>query len=187
MALALDVVVRQIAALPLRATPILIGIEGFGGSGKSTVAAQLAEALADAVVVPIDAFIVKEKVLEPWDAGAFDHARLVREVLEPASRGEAISYRALDWASNTLVGPIVVPRSRYLIVEGISAFVQPAGGYYDYTIWVDTPAEVARARGIDRDRGTENEQHWELWSRHDIEYLHRCRSNETADAIVSGL
>jgi uridine kinase len=183
----LDAVARQIAALPTGDTAVLIGIEGFGGSGKSTFAARLSEVLPDAAVVPMDAFIVKEQVLHPWDAGAFDHARLVREVLEPAQRGATVEYHVLDWASSTLVGPVVVPPSRYLIVEGISAFLPPAGGYYQYRIWVDVPADVAKARGRDRDRGTENEQHWDLWSQNDVDYLRRYRSMESADAVVSGL
>ena len=39
---------------------VMIGIEGYGGSGKSTVAKQLAANLSSAWVVNIDDFIVKE-------------------------------------------------------------------------------------------------------------------------------
>lgn len=37
---------------------ILIAIEGFGGSGKSTIAEKLKDALGNAYVVNIDDFIV---------------------------------------------------------------------------------------------------------------------------------
>jgi uridine kinase len=43
---------------------VLIGIEGFGGSGKTTISKQLAEALGDAYIIHIDDFIVKEKLPE---------------------------------------------------------------------------------------------------------------------------
>ena len=37
--------------------PVLIGIEGFGGSGKTTFAVQLKDALLDAYIIKIDDFI----------------------------------------------------------------------------------------------------------------------------------
>jgi hypothetical protein len=72
--------------------PILIAIEGFGGSGKTTFANQLKEALGSTYVVNIDDFIVKEKITEPsWDKGGFDRKRLEEQVLLPASKGQPIS------------------------------------------------------------------------------------------------
>lgn len=44
--------------------PLLIAIEGFGGSGKSTVAQQLAKELGSAYVIGMDDFIIKAKVSE---------------------------------------------------------------------------------------------------------------------------
>jgi adenylate kinase family enzyme len=78
--------------------PVLIAIEGYGGSGKSTFAAALSAALGRAYVVPIDDFIVKEKITDPsWEKGAFDRQRLEDQVLKPARNGEAISYQKLLW------------------------------------------------------------------------------------------
>lgn len=45
-------------------TPILIAIDGFGGSGKSTIAKKLADSLGNAYVIGIDDFIVKELLLK---------------------------------------------------------------------------------------------------------------------------
>jgi len=52
--------------------PVLIAIEGFGGSGKTTIADKLKASLDDAYIINIDDFIVKSKVTESsWDKGAF--------------------------------------------------------------------------------------------------------------------
>jgi uridine kinase len=68
--------------------PVLIGIEGFGGSGKTTFATELRPALDSAYVVGLDDFIVKDKLANaPWDTGAFDHVRLQQQVLQPARTG----------------------------------------------------------------------------------------------------
>src|SRR5262245_57567712 len=81
--------------------PILIGIEGYGGSGKTTVAEQLAAALGNAFVVAVDDFIVKEKLTEPsWENGLFDRDRLERQVLAPAINGQPIRYQRLNWGTN---------------------------------------------------------------------------------------
>lgn len=40
--------------------PIIIGIEGFGGSGKTTLANNLKDKLNKRAVISIDSFIVKE-------------------------------------------------------------------------------------------------------------------------------
>ena len=53
--------------------PLLIAIEGFGGSGKTTFAEALKEALGSAYVVNFDDFIVKAKLTDSsWENGAFD-------------------------------------------------------------------------------------------------------------------
>lgn len=45
--------------------PVLIAIEGFGGSGKTTLAGQLKVALQDAYIINIDDFIIKARLTEP--------------------------------------------------------------------------------------------------------------------------
>lgn len=164
--------------------PCLIGIEGCGGSGKTTLAQALAGTLAYAYVVSIDDFIVKEKLAEPsWDLGAFDRGRLERQVLRPARNGEPIAFQRLDWATNTLCSPIPVPAVSYLIVEGISAYHPVIERYYDFKIWVDTPLATAQARGHARDGGSENAAYWDLWAQNDLAYQQQYHPEARADFI----
>lgn len=164
-----------------------MAIEGFGGSGKSTFAAALKDALVNAFVVNIDDFIVKERITDSsWDNGAFDRRRLETQVLIPASANDRVSYQRLVWETNTLSGPIVVPKVHYLIVEGISSFHPDIAHYYDCKIWIDTPIEVARERGRARDGGNENAQHWDLWAANDLAYQEHFHPEHVADLVVSG-
>lgn len=166
---------------------VVIGIEGFGGSGKSTIAARLRDALVSAAVVQMDSFIVKDKVLEPsWDNGAYDHIRLKEQVLIPARGGLPIEYQEFLWDENKVSDAMIqVPAVEFLVVEGISAYHPIIASYYDYKIWVDTPIEVARERGRARDADNENEEHWDLWAENDLRYLKAHRSDRVADAILS--
>lgn len=166
--------------------PVLIAIEGFGGSGKSTTAKKLKSELNGAYVVNIDDFIVKEKILEQsWDKGGFDRRRLERQVLIPASTGQAVAYQKLLWDTNTLSEPIAVPKTDYLIIEGISSYHPDIAKYYDYKIWVDTPIEIAKERGKARDGNNENVEHWDLWAENDLRYQQKYHPEKVADFIIA--
>lgn len=164
--------------------PVLIGIEGYGGSGKTTFAQKLAAALDGAYVISVDDFIVKDKLAEPsWDSGTFDRERLKRQVLLPASKGQPVSYQKLQWDTNSLSDPLRVPDVAYLIVEGISAYHPSIEEYYDFKIWVETPLAIAQERGRARDGSNENAGYWELWAQNDITYQGQYHSDARADFV----
>lgn len=183
----LDLIINELKKLPSSQRSVLIAIDGYGGSGKSTFAAKLRTALSIAFVFNIDDFIVKEKITDSSsDKSVFDRRRLEQQVLLPASRGEQIRYQRLIWKSNSLSEPITVPDADYLIVEGISSYHPDIAGYYDHKIWIDTPIEVARERGRARDAGNENAQHWDRWAENDLLYQKHFHPERAADSIVSG-
>lgn len=164
---------------------MIIGIEGFGGSGKTTLADQLRDALGNAYIVNIDDFIVKEKLNESsWDKGGFDRERLEKQVLAPLSQGRSASYQKLLWETNTLSGLKPIPHVKYVIVEGISCYHPNIEHYYDYKIWVDTPIEIAKARGKLRDTGNENEDKWDMWAESDQAYQQKYHPEQRASFIV---
>lgn len=180
--------VNDIAKTILQETshkPILIAIEGFGGSGKTTTAEKLKDTLGDAYVVNIDDFIIKSKLTEQsWDKGAFDRKRLEQQVLVPATNGETTAYQKLIWDTDTLSDPITIPDVSYVIVEGISSYHPEIAKYYDYKIWVETPIETAKQRGQARDSDNENAQHWDLWAENDLAYQQKYHPEQIADFVV---
>jgi uridine kinase len=166
--------------------PILIAIEGFGGSGKSTLANKLSELLGKAFVISMDDFIIKENFTKnSWDNQVFDRDRLERQVLEPALKGKSISYQKVLWNTDDLSVPISVPNVKYLIIEGISSFHPTIAKYYDFKIWVDTPIEIAKLRGILRDGENDNEKYWDIWTDNDVAYQRKYHSDQVADFTVS--
>ena len=164
--------------------PMLIGIEGYGGSGKTTIAQKLAALLGSAFVISIDEFIVKEKLAErSWDSGVFDRDRLERQILRPAQHGQPIAYQRLDWATNTLGDPIAIPAVTYLIVEGISVYHPSIERYYGFKIWIEAPLATAQAHGHARDGSSEHAAYWELWAQNDVAYKQKHHPERRADCL----
>lgn len=169
-----------------QAPPVLIGIEGFGGSGKTTLSTQLESALGNAYIIRIDDFIVKSKLRESaWDTGVFDHARLEEQVLKPATQGKTIRYQKLIYAVDRLSNPIQVPKVDYIIIEGISCYIPALRDYYDFKVWVDTPIDIAKKRGQARDGTHGSAEDWDAWAKIDLAYQQKYHPEQLADFIVS--
>lgn len=186
----MDKQLETIAGALRERTPIerslIVGIDGFGGAGKSTLAGRLAAVLGDAAVVAMDDFIVKDHMADDsWENG-WDRHRLARQVLEPVREGVVARMQKFIWETNSL-GPFAeIPRRQYLIVEGLTSLHPQIAGFYDYSIWVDTPIEVSKERGQARDAGTENEFMWDLWASNDLRYAREYEPKGRADVVVSG-
>ncbi|KJY44425.1 hypothetical protein VR46_20575, partial [Streptomyces sp. NRRL S-444] len=82
---------RELAALPPSLGPVrLIGIDGHAGSGKSTFAGLLAQALGGAPVLHLDDVATHEELFE-WPE------RLRAQVLEPLAAGRPAHWAPYDW------------------------------------------------------------------------------------------
>ncbi|GAA3308174.1 hypothetical protein GCM10020295_69410 [Streptomyces cinereospinus] len=90
-AAALRGLARLLRALPPSCGPVrLIGVDGHAGSGKTTFAGRLADALGGAPVLHLDD-IASHDELFAWTP------RLLGQVIEPLGRGETAHYAPYDW------------------------------------------------------------------------------------------
>lgn len=169
--------------------PTLIAISGFGGSGKSTTAQQLAHALG-APVVSVDSFQKKgafDTHFTLWEI--MDFSRLEKEVLMPFSRGEqTIQYGHFDAKEEEISETREIQNNGLLIVEGVGLFRPELATYFTYKIWIDCPIEEAAARGKKRDReeyGNPTDELWDgVWKDNDREYFEIFKPAESADLLV---
>lgn len=175
--------------LTLLKPPAIIGISGFGGSGKTTFATSLGN-MIHAPVICVDRF-GKDKTREDYTHWqGMDFKRLEEEVLIPFSQGtNPISYGHWDDGQNSIVKMNKVPHSDLLIVEGVGLFQPELLKYFAYKIWIDCAQEVGIARGKKRDRevhkNPQDEKWDELWKRNDQEYFDTYKPKDLADLIVS--
>jgi len=142
--------------------PLVIGIVGGTGSGKSTVARNIAGALPTASVafIDMDAYYrnfadrpIEERRRMNWDhPDAFDWDLLVHQLQELAS-GRAVAKPIYDFVTHTRRRETVhVPPARVIVVDGILLFAdERVRDLCDTKVFVDADADVRLIRRIRRD------------------------------------
>ena len=148
--------------MPTVTTPLFIGIAGGTGSGKSTVAANIAAALPESAVSVIDhdAYYkdlpdmpFEERQLVNYDhPDSLDNALLAAH-LRALKRGDTVDVPQYDFVtySRRTESRRVTP-TPVIIVEGILTFVErEVREALDVKIFVDTDADIRVFRRIRRD------------------------------------
>ena len=147
---------------PMAGRPYVVGIAGGTGSGKTTVAERLAEAMprGRCVTIDHDAYYRDQGHLSPEDRAdvnydhpaALDSELLARHLCELRS-GRTVEIPIYDFATHTRrTATRTVEPSRVIIVEGILVFAEPAlREQMDIKIFVDTDPDIRLMRRIRRD------------------------------------
>jgi uridine kinase len=142
--------------------PLVIGVAGGTGSGKSTVARNVAAALGDASVafLDMDAYYLdqghlplEERKRLNWDhPNAFDWELLVSQ-LRRLSGGEAIDKPTYDFVEHARSAQVIrTPPADVIVIDGILLFVDPrVRELCDVKIFVDADGDVRLIRRIRRD------------------------------------
>jgi len=142
--------------------PLVVGIAGGTGSGKSTVAHKLAQAMPPGRCVTIehDAYYKDQSHL-PFEVRAavnYDHpssleTTLVVEHLRELRAGRGVDVPIYDFTNHTRRADTRrVEPAAVIVVEGILAFVDAAmRELMDVKIFVDTDPDIRLMRRIRRD------------------------------------
>ena len=142
--------------------PLVIGIAGGSGSGKSTVARKVAESLVGASVafIDMDAYYknlthlsIEERRLVNWDhPDAFDMDLLVAQLGRLAA-GEAIDKPVYDFVTHARrPDPVRVDAADVVVIDGILLFVDArVRDLCDVKVYVDADADIRLIRRIRRD------------------------------------
>lgn len=189
----LAALLAELDQIPRRQRTLLIGLDGCGGSGKSTCAQVLAAARPDVTILHMDDFYLPSALRLPGPVEAkpigadFDWERVRRQVLAPVSQEQEGAYQRYDWPTDRLADPwMTVPVGGILVVEGVHATRTELAPYYDLRIWVDCPRDLRLARGLERD-GLDARDRWEKgWMVAEDRYVAAHSPHLQADLVLDG-
>jgi uridine kinase len=177
--------VEALATSALASTPRLGGVrlvcvDGPAGSGKTTLAAALAEALGTgAVVVHLD------DLYEGWAGLGGVWERVADQILRPLEQGRPGRWQRYDWAAERFAEWRDLPVPESLILEGCGSAPRAVDGRANVIVFVEAPADVRLARGLARD-GEHMREHWLRWMGQEEAEFVREGTRERADVVVDG-
>lgn len=179
--------------------PLVIGIAGGTGSGKTTLTRALIESFTEQVAVVFhdnyykknDHLTYEQRCLLNYDAPeAFDNDLLVKQ-LDALIAGQTIECPVYDFSDhNRSEETLIVETRPIVIVEGILIFAEPEiRDRLDIKLFVDTDADVRILRRMRRDvvergRSIESVQNQYLETVKPMHELYVEPSKRHADIIV---
>ena len=154
--------------------PVVVGIAGCTGSGKTTLTAELARSLSgihfhtDTYYRDLAHLPLEERARQNFDHPSLIEIPLLAAHIAALARGEAIERPLYDFASYTRVldsnGIALTETVRpgaYLLIEGIFALhFTELLPFYQLRIYIDTPDEVCFQRRLQRDIAERGRTRW---------------------------
>ncbi len=168
---------RVTSAPPTLGPGRLVCIDGPAGSGKTTLAAAVADVVPGTQVVHCD------ELLQGW-RGLPGLAATVVGLLAPLASGEVGHWLRWDWVADRWAETHPVQPGGLLVLEGVGCWSPRVADLVGLLVWVEAASDLRLERGIARD-GETMRPHWERWRRDEDELFARLATRDHADLVVT--
>ncbi|MFE7752770.1 uridine kinase [Streptomyces sp. NPDC057428] len=168
---------RRLRSLTPSCGPVrLIAVDGHAGSGKSTFADRLAEALGGAPVLRLDDLASHEELFAWTD-------RLRAQVLDPLSRGASARYAPYDWTARRFGTPKTLAPAPVMLVEGVGAGRAAVRPFLAGLLWIEGDRGASWEQGRLRD-GPGLAEFWDGWTLAEQRHFADDPSYPFADTVI---
>ena len=182
----LETVKKQINGLLSSKDFVIVAIDGKCTSGKTTLAAQLAQ-IYDCNVFHMDDFFLRpqQRTQERYaeTGGNVDYERFREEVLLPLLAGRDFSYRPFDCKTLTLLDPVRVSAKKLNLIEGSYSMHPYFENPYDLKILLTVDEKTQRQR-IGQRPAHLQQQFFTRWIPMEDRYLQAFSIAGQADIIL---
>lgn len=149
---------------------VVVLIDGASGTGKTTLAAELAARWPENRAVSV---IHMDDLYGGWTGLAAGILALEEGFFASRQKGDDAHLRTYNWGSGQWEDGPTIPAHVDVIVEGCGAFGAAQAPTTDVRIWLDAPLDLRRARALSRG-GEDFQQHWDEWEQQFQQYENRA-------------
>ncbi|WP_440896727.1 uridine kinase family protein [Amphibacillus sp. Q70] len=167
--------------------PIVIGIDGTAGSGKSYLAAQLAEKY-DVQVFHMDDFFLpkelktKERLNQP--GGNVHYERFLQEVLEPLKQRRSVRYQPYDCQVSDYGEEFEMLPKQINLIEGVYCFHPLLESFYDWKVLLKVDSKTQEKRILQREGNDKLEIFLNRWIPLEKHYFQTFEIEKNVDVII---
>ncbi len=166
---------------------LLIGIDGYCGSGKTTLG-KLLKAIFNAQLVSMDHFYVPDAIKTPERAAIPGHnvhfERFKEEVIDPLSFGRPTEYRPFVCSSQSYGVPISMHAEGIIIVEGSYSANPLIQANYDVSVFLKTTENMQHQRILKRSDEATLQRFIDLWIPYEMTYFDAYAIESSSDLVM---
>lgn len=166
---------------------LLLAIDGGSASGKTTLAALLAQRYGCPVFHMDDFFLRPEqrtpqRLAEP--GGNVDRERFFSEVLQPLRQGGPASYRRYDCQTGQLLPPVLRQAGQLNVIEGAYSMHPELSALYDLSVFLAVSLETQRRRILQREPAFKQQLFFRQWIPMENRYFQTFSIPERCDLRI---
>ncbi|MGB3827473.1 MAG: hypothetical protein WA962_01740 [Ornithinimicrobium sp.] len=142
--------------------PRLLGVDGRSGSGKTHLAAAVADTLRQSSVSVTT--VTMDDLYVGWEGLSASLPRLCEGIIDPLSTGRDGAYRRYDWEQGRLAEEVTVSATDVVIIEGVGATTHRCRSRFALTVWVQASPPRRLTQACARRGQGDFAAHAQAWS-----------------------